>query len=629
MAENSTHFLEKIKILNESKEIPLNEIKLLYVFNKSNDNNIVVATKEDEVFVFGENKYGVLGLGHQNCENDLTINEELSLKQIIDFKNSKYHVMALNIDGKVYCWGYNEKGVLGNGKSDSNIYKPELNEYLGDKQVIGICCGERHSLVLTNSGEVYAWGWNYWGQVGNGRSGLSEFQSIPIKVNGFNEEKVVMISCGGLHSMALTERGHVFSWGYNNCGQLGLSNYNNKVNKPSITLISNDILIKKISCGKRHSLLLSSDGYIYWFGFNGIEEQKKPQKLTINSNEFIDIESHHVYNISIALSMNDIYYIWGNCGESENLKEPKETKLKSFNDIFFHYYGITFNTLNFTKNTINLRILKNGKYENEFKEESLIGFGSFTIVYKAINRNDEKVYAIKKIPLNDLKYISRELDIIFKLKGDFVVKFINCWAENNYFKNNIESHLYEDEDDEDHPVFDPRNTILIHLQMEYCFKSLKEIIKTESKYLLMTPLGYYILSELFIELLECVNYLHKRNIIHRNLKPHNILITYGLDGRFIKIDSFLLSVIHEFDDQSHSQGVGTIKYMAPEVKMGRKYDTKADIYSLGFIVAELFDLDINKLNTKQGKSKLEMKFSSLEELSSRIVIAYNETPTEL
>jgi alpha-tubulin suppressor-like RCC1 family protein len=85
-------------------------------------------------------------------------------------------------------------GVLGNGKIDWQIYKPELNEYLSDKQNIDICCGENHSLVLTNSGEVYAWGGNVDGQIGNGRNSFSECQSIPIKVNGFNNEKVIQIS---------------------------------------------------------------------------------------------------------------------------------------------------------------------------------------------------------------------------------------------------------------------------------------------------------------------------------------------------------------------------------------------------------------------------------------------------
>jgi serine/threonine protein kinase len=59
--------------------------------------------------------------------------------------------------------------------------------------------------------------------------------------------------------------------------------------------------------------------------------------------------------------------------------------------------------------------------------------------------------------------------------------------------------------------------------------------------------------------------------------------------------------------------------MAPETLSGRKYDTRADIYSLGVIAGQLFNFDINKQNVKQGKSMLEMKFSSLEELYSRMI----------
>ncbi len=110
----------------------------------------------------------------------------------------------------------------------------------------------------------------------------------------------------------------------------------------------------------------------------------------------------------------------------------------------------------------------------------------------------------------------------------------------------------------------------------------------------MTPLGYYIFCTLFIELLECVNYLHKQNIIHRDLKPINILITKGGNGRFVKLCDFGLAVIHEFDDQSHTEGAGTEKYMAPEIKNGTHYDIKADIYSLGIVLKETFNFDDNK-----------------------------------
>jgi serine/threonine protein kinase len=63
----------------------------------------------------------------------------------------------------------------------------------------------------------------------------------------------------------------------------------------------------------------------------------------------------------------------------------------------------------------------------------------------------------------------------------------------------------------------------------------------------MTPLGYYIASELSIEILESVDYLHKQKVIHRDLKPNNILITDRMNGRFVKIADFGLATFHEFD----------------------------------------------------------------------------------
>ncbi len=91
----------------------------------------------------------------------------MCFKGIKDFKNGYSHVIALTNDGKVYCWGYNIWGVLGNGKNEWKTYEPELNQYLSDKNIIDISCGSYPSLVLSNSGELYAWGWNNCGQIGN------------------------------------------------------------------------------------------------------------------------------------------------------------------------------------------------------------------------------------------------------------------------------------------------------------------------------------------------------------------------------------------------------------------------------------------------------------------------------
>jgi hypothetical protein len=345
MSEKSFDFLKKFEVLKRLKKEFFNQIKLLFVFkqyvfcDKQYYDNVLIVTNDDKVFAFGNNSCGVLGFGNDNKLNELTINEELSNKQIIDFKNSSYHVIARTIDGKVYCWGFNWKGVLGNGKSDNNTYKPVLNEYLRTENIIDICCGFEHTLAITTSGQVYAWGRNDWGQIGNQSY---KNQLTPIRVIGFQTEKVIMISCGLSQSMALTESGHVFCWGRND-GQLSNSN-NYKLNKPSIVILSNEISFKKISCGSDHNLLMSSDGDVYWFGNNGCETRKTPHKLTINSNKFIDITSHFKYGISIAVTTNGFYYIWGEFGE-EKLKEPKETEFKSFDDIFAEYFQITYGTL--------------------------------------------------------------------------------------------------------------------------------------------------------------------------------------------------------------------------------------------------------------------------------------------
>jgi hypothetical protein len=120
--------------------------------------------------------------------------KELCDQQIIGFENSLYHCIAHKHSGKDYCWGRNDLGYLGIGSEDKSYHKPTLNQYLNNEFVVDISCGAGHSLVLTNCGEVYAWGSNYYGQIGNG---CNSDQLIPIKVKGFKNERVVMIRVVG------------------------------------------------------------------------------------------------------------------------------------------------------------------------------------------------------------------------------------------------------------------------------------------------------------------------------------------------------------------------------------------------------------------------------------------------
>jgi serine/threonine protein kinase len=319
------------------------------------------------------------------------------------------------------------------------------------------------------------------------------------------------------------------------------------------------------------------------------KSELSPQRIKTEI-KFIDISSHWRKSISTALSQDGIYYIWGKCGE-EIIRAPKPTDLKSFVEIYSEYFKITNKAINFE-----------GKYVTEFSEQSSISFGSYGIVSKVMHKNSKKIYAIKRIALTkeELEKAFIELNLMKKLKSRFVVEYIDSWIGKNTLK--FEEYSGTDSSSskslELHPVFDLRKPILLHIQMEFCCQSLNDLIKQLSLELRINAqyflhLCYYICCELLTEIIECVHYLHERNVIHRDLKPANILITDGINGRFVKLADFGLSVIHEFIDQSHTQASGTPKYMAPEVFISRKYDLKADIFSLGKIVEELFFLEDN------------------------------------
>jgi RCC1 and BTB domain-containing protein len=155
---------------------------------------------------------------------------------------------------------------LGVGKRDGHFEshkKPEV-QFLSQLNIHSLNCGPFHSLALTKNGEVYAWVSNRLGLIGI-RS-KKDHQLLPIKVNGLHNEKVIQISCGFWHSMALTESGNVFSWGDNQFGQLGFE-YFRLINRPTRIQLPH-ISISRISCDSFHSLLLSNDGIIYFFGNN-------------------------------------------------------------------------------------------------------------------------------------------------------------------------------------------------------------------------------------------------------------------------------------------------------------------------------------------------------------------------
>jgi hypothetical protein len=125
------------------------------------------------------------------------------------------HDLALKA-GQVYAWGDNEKGQIGNG-TESYALEPEHIEL--PEEAVAVAAGGGQSLALLRGGTVYAWGENELGQLGDGKLGKKFNSTTPVKVAGLSG--VVAIAAGGEDSLALLENGTVFAWGSNKAGELG------------------------------------------------------------------------------------------------------------------------------------------------------------------------------------------------------------------------------------------------------------------------------------------------------------------------------------------------------------------------------------------------------------------------
>ena len=185
------------------------------------------------------------------------------------------HMVALDKEGRVWTWGRNNFGQLG---YDTGVVsysalarKVTIQENGEDVDIMAVAAGEYHTLALTNGGEVWAWGYNHYGQLGRETlpTKWADFNSTPVKVLGDRGEghigNVVMISAGGDTSAALKGDGTVWTWGRNDFGQMGIGTNEKPIGAPTQVLKGNAQTegnyltgISTIAVGHRHMLAIQS-----------------------------------------------------------------------------------------------------------------------------------------------------------------------------------------------------------------------------------------------------------------------------------------------------------------------------------------------------------------------------------
>ena len=176
-----------------------------------------VALKTDgTVWAWGRNDYGQLGNG--TTTNSSTKVQVSGLSDVIAINAGDYYSAALKSDGTVWMWGDNSNGQLGNGTTTNSSTPVQASGLSGVLSIEGV--GGYHNVVIGSNTSALSWGYNSYGQLGNGTTTSSSTQ---VQVSGLTDGGVMAVWGGVFHSLAIKSsgNGNVYAWGYNDYGQLG------------------------------------------------------------------------------------------------------------------------------------------------------------------------------------------------------------------------------------------------------------------------------------------------------------------------------------------------------------------------------------------------------------------------
>ena len=230
---------------------------------------------DGNLYSWGSDLYGEMGRG------DVTYSPQLGKvimpangKKFTKFSAGYVHSLALDSDGNLYSWGSNNNGLLGNGTTDNSSTRhgtpSKVDLPTGVTKFTQISAGTNHSLALDSDGNLYSWGGNSTGQLGMGGDDYDSHNAPSKGSMPKDGTKFTQISAGYYHSLALGSDGNLYSWGDGTLGQLGRTptsgtqdNTPGKVNLPAGVRRFTQVI-----AGGDHSLALGSDGNLYSWGDN-------------------------------------------------------------------------------------------------------------------------------------------------------------------------------------------------------------------------------------------------------------------------------------------------------------------------------------------------------------------------
>jgi len=274
-----------------------------------------ISSENSTLLCWGNNSDGQLGIGLPGDQNmPMEVSENPGWSAV---SAGVHHTCGI-LDTAVWCWGKNSEGQLGNGTYDSSDIPVQIYDTGEEKTWLDVSCGSKHTCAVTDGREIYCWGNNDSGQLGNGTNTPSP---VPVEIHSIVGSFWHYVACGHRHSCGIKGNllvRNAYCWGENGNHQLGdgtTTDSSVPVLVGSGSGITLTDIITAIEAGEAHTCMRGDSGAIYCWGSNaggqlGIgsrEEQGTPVALSGSDWDFIATGASHTCSIVI----DGLLFCWG------------------------------------------------------------------------------------------------------------------------------------------------------------------------------------------------------------------------------------------------------------------------------------------------------------------------------
>jgi alpha-tubulin suppressor-like RCC1 family protein len=220
-----------------------------------------------KLYAWGNNTWGQLGDGTLSSRTiPVSKNLPLGITPTAIYSRDA-HSLAIGSDNKLYAWGNNGTGQLGDGTTTGR-YSPVVVNLPAGVTSLSAAPGSSHSLAIGSDGKLYAWGSNLSGQLGDG---TTTNHAIPAVVHLPSGVVPTAVAAGNDHSLAIGSDGRLYTWGHNAYGELGDGTTTSR-STPVVVNLPLGVTPTAIAAGASHTLVIGSDGQLYAWGANGYKQ---------------------------------------------------------------------------------------------------------------------------------------------------------------------------------------------------------------------------------------------------------------------------------------------------------------------------------------------------------------------